>query len=73
MRVFLVNVVNRSIYKRYENSLMLIYCIKLDHALYSMNYGSHFILYSVYMYMCVQSLFFLPILNHGADLVHIHT
>ena len=32
--VFLVNVVNCSIYKRYEN-----WCIKLDHVLYSINYG----------------------------------
>ena len=36
---FLVKVVNRSIYKRYENLLMLISCVKLDHALYSINYG----------------------------------
>ena len=28
--------VNRSIYKHYENSLLLIYCVKLDHAI---NYG----------------------------------
>ena len=41
MCVFLVKVVNRSIYKRYEN-LMLIYCIKLDHALYSTNCGNMF-------------------------------
>ena len=27
------------IYKRYENSLMLIYCVKLDHVLYTINYG----------------------------------
>ena len=40
--VFLVKVVNHSVYKRYENSekLMLISCNKLDHALYSINYGT---------------------------------
>ena len=37
---FLVKVVNHSIYyKHYENS-MLISCVKLDHALYSINYGN---------------------------------
>ena len=40
MRVFLVKVVNRSIYKSYENSSMLIYCIKLDRALYLINYNN---------------------------------
>ena len=38
MHVFLVKVVNRSIYKYCENSF---YCVKLDHALYSINYGRY--------------------------------
>ena len=38
---FLVKVVNCSIYTRYENSYNAnISCIKLDHTLYSINYGT---------------------------------
>ena len=40
MYVFLVRVVNRSIYKHYENSYNAISCIKLDCALYSINYST---------------------------------
>ena len=35
-RIFLVKIVNRSVMKIHK---MLISCIKLDHALYSINYG----------------------------------
>ena len=39
---FLVKVVNRSIYINVMRiRKMLIYCIKLDHALYSINYGMY--------------------------------
>ena len=45
----LVKVVSRSIDKRMRFRKMLIYCVKLDHALYSINYGSY--PYSL-LYLC---------------------
>ena len=38
-RAFLVKVVNRSIYIRYENSQNANSYVRLDHTLYSINYG----------------------------------
>ena len=37
-RIFLVKVINRSVYRIRK---MLIYCVKLDHALYLINYGNY--------------------------------
>ena len=40
MHVFLVKVVNRSYVNVMRIRKMLVYCVKLDHALYSINYGT---------------------------------
>ena len=48
MCVFLVKVVNRSYINVMRICKTLIYCVKLDHALYSINYGNNIIMYMVH-------------------------
>ena len=53
MRVFLVKVVNCSIYRIRK---MLISCIKLDHVLYSINYGMENVTNLIYFADLVERL-----------------
>ena len=52
MRVFLVKVVNRSYINVMRIRKMLIYCVKLDHALYSINCDIY--IYTASGFLCIR-------------------